>query len=305
MQATKRITIGVTVFLAVFISIFPIRADLQVRKPDLSLQDPVGKGSLSRMGKVDEFGLELSQITYKEPGLMSEKGTMLGFSFSTASYGSSMLKAESRFSSGSVNYEGSYVDGTPLSMNNIPDFGYELRFLGGKRISASNEPSPCVQGLGELSYSKPGESAVYLYTGFGYRYLNDNSSAFAGGYEREANYFYSPVGIEIIPAPVAGDNWSRGATLEYDIFWSGKQISRLSDADPGYNDMVNVQNQGYGYRLAVKFQNPKTVIAPFIRYWNIKKSEDTDVYYYGTYVGYGYEPENNSTEIGVKIGVRF
>ena len=281
MPATKRITIGVTVFLAVFISISPIRADL----------------------KVDEFAFELSQITYTEPGLMSEKGAMLGFSFSTASYGSSMLKAEFRFSSGSVNYEGSYDDGTPLSMNNIPDSGYELRFLSGKCISVSNK----------FAYSKPGdplghpvgESAVYLYTGFGYRYLNDDSSAFAGGYEREANYFYSPVGIEIIPASVAGDNWSRGATLEYDIFWNGKQISRLSDVDPGYNDMVNAQNQGYGYRLAVKFQNPKTVIEPFIRYWNIKKSEDTDIYYYGTYVGYGYEPKNNSTEIGIKVGVKF
>jgi len=270
MTATKLITIAVTVFLAVFISISPIRADL----------------------KVSEFGLELSQITYKEPGVMSEKGTMSGFSFSTASYGSSMLKVESRFSSGSVNYDGSYSDGTPLSMNNIPDSGYELRFLGGKRISASNE----------FADSK---SAVYLYTGFGYRYLNDDSSAFAGGYEREANYFYSPVGIEIVPAPAAGDNWSRGATLEYDIFWSGRQISRLSDADPGYNDMVNAQNQGYGYRLAVKFQNPKTVIEPFIRYWNIKKSEDTDIYYYGIYRGYGYEPKNNSTEIGIKIGVKF
>lgn len=279
MKLGKIITISVVVFILLVLSATEglpgwIRADL----------------------KVDEFAFELSQITYKEPGVMSEKGTMLGFSFSTASYGSSMLKAEFRFSSGSVNYEGSYDDGTPLSMNNIPDSGYELRFLGGKRISASNE----------FSYSNPGESAVYLYTGFGYRYLNDNSSAFAGGYEREANYFYSPVGIEIIPASVAGDNWSRGATLEYDIFWNGKQISRLSDADPGYNDMVNAQNHGYGYRLAVKFQNPKTVIEPFIRYWNIKKSEDTDIYYDGEYTGYyGYEPENNSTEIGIKVGVKF
>lgn len=47
------------------------------------------------------------------------------------------------------------------------------------------------------------------------------------------------------------------------------------------------------------------VIEPFIRYWNIKKSQDADITYGGVVVGTGYEPENNSTEVGIVLSIGF
>jgi hypothetical protein len=44
---------------------------------------------------------------------------------------------------------------------------------------------------------------------------------------------------------------------------------------------------------------------PFIRYWNIKKSETETLTYLGTPVGSAWEPKNNSTEVGIKLGVKF
>lgn len=232
----------------------------------------------------NEFGIELSQITYKEPGLMEESGNMFGLSFSSASYDSFMFKGEGRYSSGTVDYTGAYSDGTPLSIDNIKDYGWESRILVGGRASDSER--------------------TYIYTGLGYRYLNDAPPVSQGGYERESNYYYIPIGIEFIPA--VKNDWSVGATIEYDIFLQGKQISHLSDFDPGLPDVTNAQKNGYGYRVSIKFQSPdqKTVIAPFIRYWNIEKSEDEYIYYGGdTYVCS--EPKNNSNEIGIKFGWKF
>lgn len=236
-----------------------------------------------------ELGTEISHIIYKEPDVMKEKGIMFGLLGSYVYHNNLiMLQAEGRGSWGMVDYENSgTIDG-------ILDYMLEFRGLGGY----------------DLSLSKA--STLTPYIGLGYRYLNDDmsgkiSSTGAIGYERESNYLYSPIGVEIITPLENG--WSVGAMLEYDIFWRGKQISHLSDVSPGLGDVENDQNKGYGIRGSVKFQKKGEkldfVIAPFIRYWNIEKSENADITYYGTYIGYGYEPKNNSTEFGIKFAAKF
>ncbi len=232
---------------------------------------------------------EISHITYEEPDVMEAKGFMYGIAGSYAYHNNLMLKAEGRFSYGQVDYDGQLSDGTSYTIDGIDDYMLEFRGLGG--------------------YDFPILTATILtpYIGFGYRYLNDDPSFDPAGYERESNYIYSPIGVEIITPLENG--WSVGAILEYDIFWWGKQISHLSDLDPGLNDTENDQDKGYGWRGSIKLQkNGKEidfVIEPFIRYWNIKKSKDADITYYGTYIGYGYEPKNNSTEFGIKFAAKF
>ena len=62
-------------------------------------------------------------------------------------------------------------------------------------------------------------------------------------------------------------------------------------------------------RGSVKFEKESEtldiLIEPFVRYWNIEKSEEENVTYSGVIVGYGYEPKNNSTDVGVKLAVKF
>jgi len=230
-----------------------------------------------------ELGAEVSHITYKEPGVMEEKGMMSGIVGSYTYRSKFMLKADGRFSYGQVDYKNS---GT---LDNIDDYILEFRGVGG--------------------YDFPILKASILtpYVGIGYRYLNDDMSGMttstgAHGYERESNYFYSPIGVTII-TPLR-NGWSVGAMLEYDIFWKGIQKSHLGEI-PGYYDIENDQNDGYGLRCSIKFQKKAErvdfAIEPFIRYWNIKDSETTTDPGGTPWI----EPKNNSTEIGIMLAVMF
>jgi hypothetical protein len=199
-----------------------------------------------------------------------------------------MWRADGTLTTGEVEYVGSYADGTPVTFSGIRDTMFEAR---------------AVLGPTEFVYL----STYYLpYIGIGYRYLSDGADKMAGGYRRESNYLYLPLGVDGLVATKG--KWSVGFTAEYDIFISGKQLSYLSDADPGYNDIENSQNSGYGYRASLKFMlegEQNLVIEPFVKYWKIDQSNTTTITYYGMPIGYGWEPANNSTELGVRVFMRF
>jgi hypothetical protein len=239
-----------------------------------------------------EVGVEASSITYEEPGVMEQKGSMLGLFGSYTSYQNPMFRIEGRYSSGTVDYDGATQDGDPLTINNIADYILELRGMVGTELGK--------RALG----NQENKTKLYLYGGLGYRYLNDDMSVSDGGYERESNYLYLPIGIETAHN---FDNWALGATLEYDIFLIGEQISHFSDIDPGFNDLINEQTKGFGYRYSIKLHSKDegVVIETFVRYWDIRKSDKAAITYYGKYADYGYEPKNNSMEIGFRLGLRF
>ena len=236
-----------------------------------------------------DFGGQLSHITYKEPGIMSESGEMFGV---TAVYTrvepNLMWRIDGTLTTGEVDYTGSYSDGTPLTIKGIRDTMFEVRAV-----------------LGPSDYIKL-DSYYLPYIGIGYRYLSDEANKAPGGYLRESNYIYLPLGVDGMV--MTKGRWSVGFTVEYDLFVSGTQCSRLSDVDPGYSDMENSQSSGSGYRASLKFMlddiNDLT-IEPFVKYWKIGESNTTLITYYGTPIGYGYEPANNSTEVGIKVLLRF
>lgn len=230
-----------------------------------------------------ELGTEISHIKYEEPGVMEEEGMMWGLLGSYTYRDNWMLRGEGRFSFGQVDYKNS---GT---IDNIDDYMLEFRGLVG--------------------YDFPILTATILtpYIGFGYRYLNDDSSGMTSstgalGYERESNYYYSPIGVETITELENG--WSIGVTFEYDYFWKGVQENQL-----GAFSLENDQNDGYGLRGSVKFQKKGEkvdfVIEPFIRYWDIEDSDVAPITWSGYVLGYGYEPKNSSTEIGIKFAAKF
>jgi len=227
-----------------------------------------------------ELAPEISYIEYKEPDIMKEKGWMYGIVGSYTYHAKIMLKVEGRFSYGQVDYSNIYG----ITIDNIDDYILEFRGLGGYDFPVSQT------------------SFLTLYTGIGYRYLNDDFV-----YERESNYIYSPVGLKFIADLKEG--WSVGAMGEYDIFWWGRQTSHLSDVLSGLNDVKNRQTGGYGLRGSVEVQKKlKTVafaIEPFIRYWNIDQSKIADVTFDGVKIGEALEPKNRSTEYGINLLVRF
>lgn len=148
---------------------------------------------------------------------------------------------------------------------------------------------------------------ITLFSGFGYRYLSNDSSgrgttSGAGGYLRNSNYYYSPIGINFDLNQQS--RWQIKASLEYDLFWFGIQESYLGGYS-GYEDAYNDQNSGYGYRLSLSFINQITsnyqvTIEPFIRHWSIDSS-DPVTFSSGKSV---YEPNNETNEIGINISLR-
>ena len=235
------------------------------------------------------LGPEVSYIKYREPDIMEEKGSMYGVDGSyTYLKNDYVFKQEGRFSYGQVDYRNSG------SLNNIDDYIVELRSLFGREYLTSKD------------------TAITPYIGIAYRYLNDDmagktTSTGARGYERESNYLYSPIGVELMQR--IDYKWAFGATLEYDLFWRGWQKSNLSDAIPAWNDLENTQKSGYGWRASLKFirnwENSDLIIEPFIRYWDIKKSDNKNITEAGTVIGYGWEPKNNSTEGGLMVTCRW
>jgi hypothetical protein len=153
-----------------------------------------------------------------------------------------------------------------------------------------------------------GNLTLTPYLGFAFRYLDDNAQErYYGGYERESSYIYSPVGLEA--AVRFGRGWSLVAVAEYDQFWVGRQKSHLSYYDRRLNDIENEQDSGYGLRGSVSIRKTAGRVAyalePFIRYWNIDKSDLDTLTWKGTPIGQAYEPANETTEVGLMFTVVF
>jgi hypothetical protein len=276
---------------------------LSITKQENDLRHLVGSKQI-------ELGCETSNIVYRESNVMRENGLMYGISGSFIYYGwipllpfnyyawlpalpedrnksNSIVKLEGKLSTGQVDYRNS---GT---IDDIRDYMLEARVL-----------------VGPVFYNK--KIATIPYLGWGYRYLNDDSggkisSTGAYGYERESNYYYMPIGVNLITDFNHG--WFIETNTEFDIFLGGRQISHLSDVVPELNDLTNNQENGYGLRGSLKirkgFETVDFIIEPFIKYWNIKESEKSNIAYNNVVIGYGYEPRNDSTEYGIKLAMQF
>ncbi|MBU2590886.1 MAG: hypothetical protein ABIJ24_05655 [Nitrospinota bacterium] len=235
-----------------------------------------------------EIGLQISSYKYEEEVdgefFMSNEGNkfgLVGNATNTIGY-NSYLVTEFRIASGDVDYTGS---GT--KSGNF-DRLWELRITGGQ------------------DYEREGY-VISPYTGLGVRSLfNDlrgTTSTGAVGYRRDSEYWYLPVGVTH-RFRISAD--SRISTnLEYDYLIRGAQKTYLSDADPGYDDLVNEQKDGYGLRLSSAHETSSLSVGLFYNYWNIADSESETTIYYGIPTGTGTEPKNETNEFGVQILCRF
>lgn len=198
-----------------------------------------------------------------------------------------MFAAEGSLSYGQVDYDGQYMNGTPLTISGIDDTIGELRLL---------------LGWDSLNLAAPSgtNSIKTIYAGIGYRYWNDDLSIHPAGYERESTYLYIPVGLAAIREATGG--WYHGPRLEFDWLLVGEQVSHLSNV--GLTDIENRQNSGYGFRFSWSFHKKGDrndfMIEPFVRGWFIDES-DVD---FAEGVGY-VEPENDTLEAGIRFLWKF
>lgn len=247
-----------------------------------------------------EFGTESYHTVYKEPVFaLRLKGNMYGL-FGSYIYRPSvghdlyneflsMYRLDLKGTYGKVDY-GSSGSGT---IKNITDYAIETRGLFGHDFY-----------LGQKTLLTP-------FSGLGWRYLNDDggghqSTTGAFGYERESRYLYVPLGAEV--GQKLADGWIVSFTGEYDLFVIGYQKSHLSDVDDGFPDISNKQHKGYGargsFRLLYEGKHANFFIEPFYRYWHIRDS-DVSTATGSQFIVTGLEPDNNTTEVGVKLGIQY
>jgi hypothetical protein len=98
-----------------------------------------------------------------------------------------------------------------------------------------------------------------------------------------------------------GERWVMVPQLEYDAFANGKQRSYLGDTGLGLRNVTNKQNDGWGARAQLAFENRRWAIAIWTQYWDIKDSEIQPV---GLGL-IGLEPANTTRESGVELRYRF
>lgn len=269
---------------AVLVTIVILFVTTSVRAESTGLKTQTGK----------DIGLSLSTYQYQEPGIMSLQGMKMGLDLHAVKVleerGKLILRGDLRFAFGSVDYTST---GTGSASGN-PDWYIEARGLVGKDWAIK-------------------DAVISPYAGLGYRYLFHDgrgiTSAGYGGYRRESNYFYFPLGV--IHRRALNDQARLESTLEYDTLLFGKQISSLSDVGGGYSDATNNQSSGYGLRLSVLYQESNWSIGPYVYYWNIGQSDivpairnGSQVYKNGIPMGW-IEPNNNTVEFGLKASQQF
>jgi hypothetical protein len=235
------------------------------------------------------IGYQLSHMKYSED-IMDEKGFLHGLYLNATWHTQDwemMFRLAGEASMGTIDYDGQTWGGTPISSSGDNQL-LNLRFALGKDFVIS--PA----------------AAFTPYLGLALRYWNDKQDS-TGGYERETTYYYLPIGLEFNMKPK--DNMRLTLTAEYDFFLSGQNKSHLSDVNPGFNDVDLDQNNGMGFRLAARLAwDMETIgfsVEPFLRYWDIDESDSATLSFWGTPVSRVVEPDNDTTIIGLRLGVLF
>jgi len=227
-----------------------------------------------------EAGGQFAEYQYEEPSFAKLTGDRIGVAGAYTSTGALLYtRIDLRASYGSLDYQGS---GT---LGNVPDWIFETRAVFGKDFLTA-------AGV-----------ALSPYIGLGYRYLyNDvrgRTSTGAIGYRRHSNYVYAPMGLTV--RINAGSNWAIAPTIEYDVFLTGRQVSKLSDTSLGFSDLTNKQAKGRGYRAYLMLENERWAFGPWAHYWKIEQSDIRPVG-----LGFiGLEPANRTRDYGVEVRYRF
>ncbi len=246
-----------------------------------------------------EIGPYVSRITYDEPGSMKESGTMYGLDAAITWRGRYVpafdsIRLEALAGRGTMEYSSTY-SGTISGIDNTM---FESRILFGR------------------DFSRRDTTLFSSFIGFGYRYLTDKTGGLIStqgyyGYDRESQYLYLPIGLGASSKMDRG--WSIDGSIEYDLFLKGTQTSHLTQASNSVytylNDVTNDQYSGNGVKVSLRFSKSlgdsgRLAFEPFLHYWNIGSSR----YAYfsrtdntGTQLYRAWEPENHSTEFGLRM----
>lgn len=152
------------------------------------------------------------------------------------------------------------------------------------------------------------------FVGYGFRLLEDLSagrSTASGlrGYDREITYHYVPVGLAVrIPV---GARPSLTVSAQYNHLIGGSALSKFAELDSRVPNVELDFTGGHGLEASAMLSVPvgrhAINVGPFIRRWSIADSEDFSIANPDdpTEVLVLREPENRTTEVGLRVSFSF
>lgn len=250
----------------------------------------VGFVNHARAANKHEFsiGLDAMYMDYEESGYMEIEGDMYGVVGKYTYNNIIMSEASLRYMNGGLDYKGRTWGGLPAE-SNTDDWIFEGRYLLG------------------INFGSKAGIRFTPFIGGGYRHWNDDIRT-SGGYEREVEYLYSPIGAKFHTS--LPKHWSLMISGEYDHFWGGRVKSHLRNVVHGINSNPEVdQDEGYGLKLSATLEGElgtwyALAIKPYFTYWHIKDSEYKIINYQGGSF-FLFEPKNKTKSFGCRISLMF
>jgi hypothetical protein len=223
-----------------------------------------------------QIGAQVSDIHYKEPGVMIERGLLAG----PCGFIETRTFADIQF-----NAFASYVTGT-LDYKSDPASGRDLRSENNGSIIdvmlGVSRRTPRLNWLEDVSM------------GVGYRLLTDDIADIGAlkGYKREQHYYYIPIEAEFLFYD--HNDWQVTGSAKYNFLILGMNSSVIADLE---------QHSGYGYGVSLAIHRrmeagwlDTIVVEPFLEHWEIGKSNLSNGFF---------EPSNSTRTLGLRLSAQF
>lgn len=183
--------------------------------------------------------------------------------------------------------------------------------------SEDGEIKDVSQSIGQLELQvardfRLGRSATITpFIGLGSRILNDNSGGRETedgflGYDREINYAFVPIGAAVTTQ--VGTSKTLTFSAQYNWVVGADAESKFSDVDPEFPNLKLDIPGGHGLEasaiLGVPLGKTQLRFGPFVRHWNIQRSESQTFEEDGEIIEL-FEPRNRTTEVGLRLSLAF
>ena len=251
-----------------------------------------------------EIGLELFDYSYRErlngQTIVHDDGRFIGLAIDyTQRLGDNwFLRGRLSGAAGSVDYRSSGGIGfdSPARLDDVTQGIGRFELQIGRDLMLSNTTS------------------LTPFVGFATRVLNDRSGGEETrdglrGYDREVVYSYVPVGLAL--RHPLGERSALTVSAQYNRVVGGEAESRFSNLDPDLPDVKVNLNGGNGFELSAIADIPvgrrAVRVGPFMRRWSIAQSDTfvlTNPDDPTESIAF-FEPQNRTTELGLKLSFAF
>jgi hypothetical protein len=193
------------------------------------------------------------------------------------------------------------------------DITFDGTTMGGTPISFSDSHQKFFKFEADFGYAVGVADNFLLipYIGYGYRYWERGQARKTATYttfEEDYSWSYIPIGLKADYD--INERWNIGGTIAINIMFNGKMKAYPSKVIAGVNDPeFDLGNKiGFYVDLPITYKltsNWSIVGTPWYEYSEIGQSNNVNITYGGTVVGYAYEPGSKTNQYGFNLGASY